>query len=307
MGTHRKEGTAMEHRATLSVIAAAALWGLISLFVKGLTAAGLDSMQIVAVRCILGAVVMVLVLAVKWPDRLKVHWRDLWYFIGTGIFSLVFFNWCYFTAIRESAVSVAVVLLYTSPIFVTLLSALLFREPLTGRKLAALALTFVGCVLVAGLAGGQAISLRVLLIGLGSGLGYGLYSIFGRVALRKYDTLTVTTYTFLFSCLGVLPLCRPAELFRLVTADGSTLFMALAIALLCTVAPYLLYTWGLQRMETGRAAILATVEPLVGALLGLFLYREDATPAKLAGMALIFLAVFLLNSGGKPGKAKKDT
>ena len=86
------------------------------------------------------------------------------------------------------------------------------------------------------------------------------------------------------------------------TADGRTLFMALAIALLCTVAPYLLYTWGLQRMETGRAAILATVEPLVGALLGLFLYREDATPAKLAGMALIFLAVFLLNSGGKPDK-----
>lgn len=297
----------MEHRATLSVIAAAALWGLISLFVKGLTAAGLDSMQIVAVRCILGAAVMALVLAVKRPDKWKVHWRDLWYFIGTGIFSLVFFNWCYFTAIRESAVSVAVVLLYTSPIFVTLLSAPLFREPLTRRKLAALALTFAGCVLVAGLAGGQAISFRVLLIGLGSGLGYGLYSIFGRVALRKYDTLTVTAYTFFFSCLGVLPLCRPADLFRRVTADGTTLLMALAIALLCTVAPYLLYTWGLQRMETGRAAILATIEPLVGALLGLFLYHEDATPAKLAGMALIFLAVFLLNSGGKPGEAKQDS
>lgn len=67
------------------------------------------------------------------------HW---YYFFGSGVCSLVFFNWCYFSAISTSSMSVAAVLLYTSPVFVTLLSALFFRERITSHKVAALALTF---------------------------------------------------------------------------------------------------------------------------------------------------------------------
>ena len=61
----------------------------------------------------------------------------------------------------------------------------------------------------------------------------------------------------------------------------------------------LLYTWGLSRMSNGRAAILATIEPLVGALIGILLYGEPANPMKLAGMALIFGSVVVLNLGGR--------
>lgn len=72
----------------------------------------------------------------------------------------------------------------------------------------ALVLTFAGCVLVAGLIGSSyTLTPKVILLGLSSGLFYGLYSIFGSVALRTYDTRTVTAYTFLFATLGTLPIC----------------------------------------------------------------------------------------------------
>ncbi len=48
-------------------------------------------------------------------------------------------------------------------------------------------------------------------------------------------------------------------------------------------------------MEAGRAAILVAVEPLVGALIGILVFREDHGPLKLLGILLILAAVVLLN------------
>lgn len=279
-------------RATLAVVSGAALWGFISVFVRGLTALGFSSMQIVVLRSVLGCLFLGGFLLVREPAALRVQVRNLWCFVGTGLLSLAFFNWCYFTAIRESQASIAVVLLYTSPIFVMLLSAAVFGEKITRKGLLAVALTFIGCVLVAGPAGG--LTLRVLLIGLGSGFGYALYSIFGRFALRHYGSLAVTFYTMAFSLLAVVPLAGPAQTVALVMERPQALIWAAGIALFCTVLPYILYTWGLGRMPAGRAAVLATIEPVVGALLGFFAYGEPMGAAKLAGMALILSAVLLL-------------
>ena len=75
----------------------------------------------------------------------------------------------------------------------------------------------------------------------------------------------------------------------------------LGIGVISTVLPYFLYTWGLQRMDSGRAAILAAVEPLVGAVLGMAAYGEPRDAVKLAGILLILAALLLLN---RPEKAK---
>lgn len=65
--------------------------------------------------------------------------------------------------------------------------------------------------------------------------------------------------------------------------------------MLCCILPYLLYTEGLRYTEAGKAAILATVEPFVAALLGICLFHESVTFYKLLGMGAIFLAILLLN------------
>ena len=141
----------MQKKAYLSIISAAALWGCIGVFLRLLTAAGLDSMESVAVRSTVAAILYFFWLLFTDRAAVRVRLQDLWYFVGTGIFSVLFFNWCYFNAISLSALSAAAVLLYTSPVFVMLLSALCFQEPITPRKIGALLLTFCGCVLVAGL------------------------------------------------------------------------------------------------------------------------------------------------------------
>ena len=277
------------------VILGAALWGTIGIFIKFLSALGLDSLQLMVVRTLFAMVCLGIFIGVSQPQALKIHWRDLHYFLGTGIISLSIFNYCYFNAIALSSISVAVTLLYTAPIFVMIMSAFLFDEKMTTSKLVALGMTLVGCTLVTEVfQQGGAVSLRAILFGIGSGFAYALYSIFSKYALRKYGTFTISFYTFLIASIGVLFVIDISQLVAVLSVPDVFLG-SVGIAVFCTVLPYLLYTQGLMGIEPGKASILATVEPLVAAGIGIFMYSESAELPKLMGMGLIFSSVFLIH------------
>ena len=280
----------------VKIITAAALWGCIGIFLKLLTGAGFTSMEGVAIRALAACLIYGGFLAFTDPGALKIRPKDWYYFFGTGVCSLLFFNWCYFNAISRSSMSVAAVLLYTATMFVTLMSALFFRETITLIKLLALAVTFAGCALVTGLfpLGQESVSPGTILFGLGSGFGYALYSIFSKFALKKYAPSTISFYYFLFCALFSLPL---SGLHRDLAGFGcwQAWVGALGIGVLCCAVPYVLYTDGLRLAEPGRAAILATIEPFVAAARGILLYREEVTGYKLVGMAAILGSVLLIN------------
>lgn len=286
----------MRIKAVCAVLLAGILWGVIGIFVKTLSAAGLSPLQITLTRLFFSALLFSSAVTVCSPQKWRVRARDLLLFVGTGIGSIVLFNTLYFYTAVEAQTSVAVVLLYTSPVFVMLLSALFFKERVTLRKTVALVLTFGGCIATAGLlGGGYTLPWMALLTGLGSGFFYSLYTIFGRVALRRYDSTTVTAYTFLFGFLGALPLGAPLSTARVFWEDPRLLLWGVGIAAVCTVLPFFLYTWGLARMDAGRAAILVAVEPLVGTLIGVLFYQEPLGAWKIAGVAAVLAAILLLN------------
>lgn len=282
-------------QATAMVLVAGVLWGIIALFTKPLHAAGLSAIEIAAVRMFVSSATMLLLLLATNRSKLRIQPRHLWMFIGTGIVSVIMFNVCYFTCIQLSEVSIAVVLLYTSPLWVALMSALFFRERMTPRKIAALAMAMTGCVLIAGMTSGASLTPAALGIGLAAGFFFALYSIFSRVALRHYSSETVTFYTFFVAALALTFVGNPGHIVSVVLASPSVALWGVGISLVCTVFPYILYTKGLGYMDTSRAANLATAEPLVGSALGIFAFGETVSAAKLCGMALVLGAVVVLN------------
>ena len=282
----KKGGTAM-------VLAGASLWGLIGLFNRTLMAAGLTPESIVLVRNLGGLLLLGLVLGLWKREVFRIRPGHLIYFFGTGIVSVLLFTWCYFSCQQECSLVVAAILLYTSPAFVVLLSTLLWRDKLTGKKMLALGLTFFGCVCVTGVySGGMSITLRGFLLGLGAGFFYALYSIFGRYALAHYEPYTVTFYTFAFAGVGSLIFLRPEQM--AVLGSVPIALTALGLAVVCTVLPYLFYTAGLARMDSGKAAIIASVEPVVAALVGIIVFHESMSPATGLGVVSILAAVLLL-------------
>ena len=281
----------------LLIILAGCFWGSMGIFVRKLSAFGFSPIQIVSIRLTVAALVFALLLLVKDRSGFRIALRDLPLFLALGLGSVLFFAVCYFSAITIMPLSTAAILLYTSPIWIMLMSAFFFREKLNRTKLIALALAFAGCVLVSGISG-EGLTLTGLLLGLGSGIGYGLYSILGTIALRRYSPYTVTTYTFLFAAAGSWLVCSPADMTAGFSAaanlTGLLLFCGLT-GLVTAVIPFLAYTLGLRTVEAGKAGILATIEPLVATIVGIIVFSEPVTLLSGLGMILILAAVVLLN------------
>ena len=282
---------------SILIILAGCFWGSMGFFVRRLGTYGFSSIQIVSIRVTLAALLFALVLLIKDRAGFKVLFRDLPLFLGLGFGSILFFTVCYFTAITMMPLSTAAILLYTSPVWIMLMSVLFFHEKLDRRKLMALVLAFAGCVMVSGISGGGLTPIG-LLVGLGSGIGYGLYSILGTIALRRYSPYTVTTYTFIFAAVGSWIICRPVELFDKFTNTAHigflTVFCCLT-ALVTAVIPFLAYTCGLQNVEASKAGIIATIEPMVATLIGILVFSEPLTLISGLGILLILTAVVILN------------
>ena len=285
------------HRyGSVLIILAACFWGSMGIFVRRLGEYGFSSIQIVTIRLTLAALIFSLILLIKDHSGFKISVRDIPLYLGLGLGSILFFTICYFSAIRIMSLSVAAILLYTSPIWIMLMSVLCFHERMNGKKVIALIMAFTGCVLVSGISG-DGITIWGMLLGLGSGIGYGLYSILGTVALRRYSPYTVTTYTFLIAAAGSWFICDPGDMIERFAVSDDLMWLILfciLTALVTTVIPFLLYTLGLSSVEAGMAGILATIEPMVATIIGIIFFSEPLTIHAGIGILLILSAVIVL-------------
>jgi len=287
------------------VLSAAALWGIIALFYDGLSTIGFTPLQIVWLRTGTAAILTLLYVLIRDPSLLKIRLKDSWMFFGSGVISLAFFNFCYFRAIDEASASTAAVLLYTAPIFVMIMSVILFKEQLTFAKVFALVLTVIGCICVTEMIFDTRITAKGVLFGLGAGIGYALYTIFGKIALRRYRTETITIYTFVFATIFITPFCGLSEIVRISSSFvTSTVLLSLGIGFFVTLLPYLLYTKGLQNVPAGQASVIATLEPVVATVCGVLFLDNTLTFSKLLGIALIIGAILMISLNNPKDKEK---
>jgi drug/metabolite transporter (DMT)-like permease len=155
----------------------------------------------------------------------------------------------------------------------------------------------VGCLFTTGaLFGGISLPIDGILTGLLSGLGYALYSIFSRVALNKgYNSLTIIFYTFLFASVGVLPFINVADCIGAVSGARSAIWVLLLMAVVTTYLPYMLYTRGLAAVESGSASIMASIEPIVATLCGVFVLQQPMKIHEIVGALLVLCAIVMVN------------
>lgn len=276
------------------ILFAGFLWGMIGLFSRNLLSGGLSPRSIVLVRNLGGLLVLALLFLLTDRSVFRIQPKHLPYFFGTGIISVLLFTLCYFSCQQICSLAVAAILLYTAPTFVVILSAILWKDQITRRKLSALLIALLGCSFVTGIwSGSLSLSMWGLLLGLGSGFFYGLYSIFARYALAHYPPYTVTFYTFLFAGIGAIFLSSPQETIHILQ-DGWMLVLALGLVIFSTVLPYLFYTKGLSHLDSGKASILASVEPIVSAFVGILAFGEPMGIPVFLGLFCILISIYIL-------------
>ena len=271
------------------------MWGCQGLPSRALAGLGMPALPIMVLRDLGGAALLALLFLLTDRAAFRVRLRELPLLALMGMSGVLGMNLLYYRSQQVSSLAVAAILLYTAPSIVVLFSTLIWKDPLTKRKLCALGLAFLGCSFVAGLLNGSlSLSVQGLLLGLGTALTYASYTLFGRKALTWHGALTVLFYALLFAGLGALVLCPTQELALLVTTSGA-IPQTLCMMLFATVLPYVLYTKALAWLDdSGKAAILASVEPVVAALLGIVAFGEPLTLGVALGLVCVLGAVVLL-------------
>lgn len=286
----------MKKSAPLLIIIAATLWGSMGLFTRTLTALGYTAFQLVFCRAALTSLSLIVYFLISDRQKLKIKLKDFWMFLLPSLISVILFNFCYMNAINSGSISIAATLLYTAPIFVTVISAFLFKEKITPLKTAALIMAFTGCVLVSGITdSGNSLSSTALFFGIASGFTYGTYSIFTKIGLRKYSPLTFTAYTFLISAVISFFICKPMDFVSTTAQKPSNIITLVLFALATNVIPYICFTSGLKFMDAGKANITATIEPVVATLFGIFVFHEKLTAISALGIFLVLFSAVILN------------
>ena len=280
------------------VVAAAVLWGAVGIFTKYLYSVGFTPYQASMLRCFMAAIIIVPFMFIKHRPQMKLRtWKDLLFFFISGSLGLALCYTSYFLTIQASTLSIAAVMLYSAPIMVTIMAAILFKEKVTAVKLISIILAFTGCIVMSGILGGASVKLSVfgIMIGFLSGFGYALYNIGSRLALQHYNTFAVTAYTFIFAFLGMIPFTPIGETVSMLAANPMAILAMVGMGILCTLIPYTIYVLALNYVEVSKASVIAIIEPVAATLIGAVAFGEAITANVVVAMIIIFASVLLAN------------
>ena len=288
----------MKKFAIFLIVGASIFWGFMGTFVNVLTSdsIGFTSMHLISYRTLVTGLILLGYLLIFDRKSLVIPKKHIPMVILSAILTVVVFNIAYISAIRLNGMSVASVLLYTSPVFVTILSIFIFKERLTTVRVITLICATLGCVMVSGVLGGtENLSWIGILMGLLSGLTYGLYGIFSRILTKEVNPISYITYIMLISALIVIPFADIGKSIEILSLDPSIIPLVLLFVLCSQLIPYILFTTGIKYVSPSRASITATLEPLVATIIGITVFSESYTVYSIIGMILILGSAILLN------------
>ena len=281
------------------VFAAGCLWGTIGLFSTLLQDMGMPSQSVAFYRLLFAAALLIPVLIVKGKGfRLfRIRPAGILSCLLVGLFSQAFYNLLYMRTIKESGMAVAAVLLYTSPVFVALMSRIFFRESLGKNKVIAILINIIGCVLT--VTGGSLSGFSLvgvgLLAGLGAGFMYATLPVLSRIGADKEDPFTSTFYGLAFGTLFLLFISRPWQ--GIGTAFTPGMFIVLVgFGIVPSALAYIVYFGGLNKVkETSKVPVLASVETVMAALIGLAVFGQSLTLIKVVGIVLVLCSILVMN------------
>jgi drug/metabolite transporter, DME family len=268
----------------VGVAGLAASWGFIAVIVAGVD---LDAAVLVFFRLALAALATALGAAVLGrADVLRLPVRPSRLVVVGALLAVHWF--LFFQTIKLSSVAVAVLTVYTAPLFLALLAPLALPERRSRIALAALVPAALGIALIV-VAGEGAVEARPLGIaaGLGAALSYALLVIATKRLVATLPPPTITFWSYVVAATVLAPFLALAD--RAVP-QGAEIGLVLLLGVLFTAVSGVVYVWLLRRVTAQAVGILAYIEPVSAALLAWAILGERIGPAIVAGGALIVAA-----------------
>src|SRR6056297_86017 len=292
---------AMKNQSSIGkvyILAAGACWGFIGLFVKNIYKLGLTPYETVFYRMFLGSVFLALVILIKPSAGFKISKRALLKTIAIGLISQMLFNYFFFKSIEINPLSLAVILMYTAPVFAAVTARFAYGELLTPGKIIALFCCLGGCYLT--VSGGRPLmgdlDLSGILFGLLSGFCYAMFPIISKSIPQGNNPYALTFYSMLFGSIFFLPVAYLNDALFFTVSAGKIFYLTLLVTV-STSLPYIFYYTGMGKgIEASKAGVVSTIEVAVAVMVSVVFFRETIDFVQLIGIMLVFVSIFMLNT-----------
>jgi drug/metabolite transporter (DMT)-like permease len=286
---HERDGA---FGVTLVVISACS-YGTVPILAKMTFAAGVTLPDFLCWRFTLAACLLWAVVALTrggLPDR--AHAIRL---VLMGAIGYVGQSAAFFAALQRIPAATTALLLYTYPAIVTLAAAALLRHPLTVRKVAAIAIAFVGTSLIVQgqIGGGAPVGIAFALV---SAIIYSAYVLFGSRVFAGAPPISSAAIVMSSTAATYLAFGAATRQLSLPTDPTQTGLIA-AAAVIGTAVPVLAFIVGMPRIGPSRASILSTFEPVVTVLLATAVLGETLQFPQFLGAACVIASVVVLEAG----------
>lgn len=288
-----------QYKAYAQILIAGCFWGLIGFFVATLQSVGADNGLIGLLRMVSALIFMFCTILVtcKSFKPFIVSKQVLIITAVMGIFAQGLQNLCYAVAVNIAGVATSAILLYTAPVFVCIMSAILFKESITSIKVLALLLNISGCTLVVTNGNFSVLSFAItgVIMGVLSGFLYSLVTICGKLATNSAHPLVTIFYAFFFATIFLTFYTKPWTY----TSEALTspiLAIGVAFGICCSGIPYIFYMNALSKpINMSIVPVLASSEVIVAAITGVLFFSEHMGAWKVLGVGFVFLSIIVMS------------
>lgn len=230
--------------------------------------------------------------------RAKPTRKDWLLFMLLGLTGIAIYNICFFLASKHAPVIKSSLFIAANPMLIMLLSGIFLKEIITKRNIVGLILAFIGVVTI--ITEGDLLMLArfqfepIDFILLGAVITWALYSVIGRVVLRKYSSIVSTTYAVGFGTLFLLPFSLVEQPWKDVASSELSAWLAIAhMSIFVTVVGFILYYYGIQQIGAAKASIFINMMPVSAVIMATIFLGETLTTATMIGAVFVLTGVYV--------------
>jgi drug/metabolite transporter (DMT)-like permease len=257
----------------------------------------IDAVTLIAFRMLFSLPVFAAVALWKMRVGPPLSNSDRWRLIGLGLVGYYLSSFLDFLGLQYISVGLERLILFLTPTFVLLVTALLWKRPIGRAQWMALLLSYCGIVLVFmhDLAGGAGSTVIGSLFVLGSAVSYAIYLLFTGEMVQRIGSLRLVAYAMCVSsaaCIGQFFVLRPASL---LIQPAPVYWLSLVNGLFCTILPVFLTMIAVQRIGAATASQAGMIGPVSTLFLGALILDEPITAIQLAGTTLVIAGIAMLS------------
>ena len=278
----------------IEIIIATLIWGTLGIIIKSIE---MEPASIVAYRSLIAVPIMIFLL------RKKVHLiknkkkekkkGNFMLLVLSGI--AITLAWtAHFSAFKLTSIANTVILLYTGPVYVAVLSPLLLKEVRERKANICLILSVLGMLLIYNQGLGNELNNKGLLFGALSGILFAFVIISTKKLSKYYSSLTIVGTQIIISAIILSP-----ELLVEREVIINNIILLLTLGIIHTAIAEFLYIDGLIKISAQKASTISYIEPASAIIYAIILFNEIPQGLEILGITLIALSNLILNIKSK--------